>query len=74
MSATRWAVAAAAAPFYPTVPTCRQALAGTALDYFIVSANLAARVDSDIQVDERSALYPHCSHHGTGLSALAAGT
>eukprot|EP00959_Pyramimonas_sp_CCMP1952_P229208 4792524-Pyramimonas_sp.AAC.1 len=60
MFAARWAAAASATPVCPMAPTCRRAPAGTALDYFIVSSNLAARVNSDIQVDEVSTLYPHC--------------
>eukprot|EP00959_Pyramimonas_sp_CCMP1952_P163872 3426162-Pyramimonas_sp.AAC.1 len=61
--AARWAAAASATPFYPMAPTCRQALAGTVLVYLIVSSDLAAGVDSDIQVDEGRTLYPHCPVH-----------
>jgi hypothetical protein len=58
-----WATAASAIPFCPKAPTCRQANPGTVLDYFLVSSNLAARVDSNVRVDEEATLYPHCPVH-----------
>eukprot|EP00959_Pyramimonas_sp_CCMP1952_P247806 5180308-Pyramimonas_sp.AAC.1 len=43
---TKWATAASAIPFVPDTPTCRRATPGTALDYSVVSTNLAFRVAS----------------------------
>eukprot|EP00959_Pyramimonas_sp_CCMP1952_P217961 4558540-Pyramimonas_sp.AAC.1 len=54
----KWATAASAIPFVPDAPTCRRATPGTALDYSVVSTNLASRVASRVQVGEGFTLTP----------------